>query len=94
MMSNDSVKTLDKALLNANDPSVSSVMDTVPHQLEGSRILDCLYSNTNNGTGGHHPFQANQSDISYQNSDEEEENNEADQVEREAYLSNGSTNFL
>ena len=46
-MSNDSLKTLDKALINANlngDPSESSVLNTIPHN-EGSRMLEELYNN-------------------------------------------------
>lgn len=72
MLSNDSVQTLDKALLNANiqDPSQSSVMNTVAHH-EGSRMLEELYSNHGNPHVGA-PFNANQSDISYVNSEEGE----------------------
>lgn len=46
-MSNDSLKTLDKALINANlngDPSESSILNTIPHN-EGSRMLEELYNN-------------------------------------------------
>ena len=76
-MSNDSMQTLDKAHLQ--DPSQSSLMNTVPHN-EG-RMLEELYSNNNNR--GNQPFVANHSDISYQNSDEDEPDVEA------AYLNSG-----
>ena len=80
MLSNDSLATLDKGLLNANiqdNPSQnSSVINTVPNHQDGSRILGDLYTNTGPNQNGGHPFAADQSGISYQNSllnDEEEE---------------------
>ena len=66
LLSNDSLQTLDKALLNANlqEASQSSIMNTIPQNDAAGRMLDELYQ----------PFNANnQSDISYQdNSDEGE----------------------
>ncbi len=64
-MSNDSLQTLDKAVLNANlngDPSEASIMNTVPHN-EGSRMLEELYNNQE-------PFPGNESEVSYHNSRE------------------------
>ena len=51
-------------------------MNTVPH--EGSRILDELYSNHNGNANlaGGAPFNVNQSDISYVNSEEGQHENE------------------
>ena len=48
LMSNDSMQTLDKALLNANlqEPSsTSSIREDAPHHNNGGRLLDELYPN-------------------------------------------------
>lgn len=75
-MSNDSLDTLNKGLINANLPEMdmpsaqsSAFVNTVPNH-DGNRILEELYQQ--NYSGGKNPFMANQSDISYQNSDQEE----------------------